>query len=520
MIPHRHRFAPPRPAPWRSFAGRQMPAFAAEPMPASRTAAAMPAEAHPLAEARISEALLARGAQIETAFAAIEPTVRTLAERQLQPGFAAEAAGMIRERLGFDVPADALACDWKAPLDGRRLHAMSVVRTFLALSQKPFDRTLAHVEPEPAAVLIRQWGFHAVDITPCADGRLSGLLDYILRVPPVIVTYRKSYAGSMFDVEESLRQWEEVELRRCRGAVPGASSKATTAYLKIGVYHFSSLDPGHEGCAAHGSNTALAASALLERLTEFRDAVRNTHGPDARVALLLVGVDTDTDGIRVHVPDATGQIDVGRYVASVDAHQATRELDRDRAKDAIRAMVARAAGVAEDDTATEGMRWFCGYLVKNNIAQVDAVLRHHGGAYPDRGHTERLIVVGDSLDDVQLRNLAFQAQMQTVEEGARDLEIGIRILSGLYRPVGLAVPILVHISFDGRIPGAEARAQIRASRMAAAIDARCAAGRPAGTIHVETLVRSRDGATRPRLLPHSALAAVSTPAAATAGEHH
>jgi hypothetical protein len=27
------------------------------------------------------------------------------------------------------------------------------------------------------------------------------------------------------------------------------------------TYHFSSLDPHHQGCAAHGSNDALAASA-------------------------------------------------------------------------------------------------------------------------------------------------------------------------------------------------------------------------------------------------------------------
>jgi len=498
MITQRTRPSMARPMPWRSYGIRPFQATAVAPEPDAWLGATLPAEAHPLSEAQIDEALRARSAEIEEAFAAIEPTIRDLAGRQLEPGFGAMARAVIRERLGLDVPAAALAADWKKPMDGRGLHAMSVIRTFLRLCGRRVDRGLAEFEAEPVPVLVRRWGFHAIDITPCADGRLSGLLDYILRVPPAIVTYRKSYAGAMFDVEDALRQWEEVELRRCR-AHPAGTQAEPTSYLKIGVYHFSSVDPGHEGCAAHGSDTARAAAALLERLNDFREGVRNTHGPDARIALLLVGVDTDTDGIRVHVPDATGRIDPGRFVASVEAHRTTFGLSRERAKDAIRAMVAAAAGVPMDDPATEGMRWFCAYLVKNNIAEVDAVRRRHGAAYPDRGHTERLIVVGDSLDDVQLRNLAFQAQMRTIEEGSRDLEIGIGILSGLYRPQGLAVPILVHVGFDGRIPGSGARAEARAGRMARAVAARFG-HTLAAPLHIEALARSHDGAIS-RLLP-------------------
>ena len=109
---------------------------------------------------------------------------------------------------------------------------------------------------------------------------------------------------------------------------------------------------------------------------------------------------------------------------------------------------------------TEGMRWFCGYLLKNNLAQVDAVRAWHGGRYADRGHTERLIVVGDAIDDVQLRNLAFQAQMETVEEGAADLDVGIKILQPLHEPRGLAVPVLAHMRLRRAHPrrrGARAR---------------------------------------------------------------
>ena len=182
----------------------------------------------------------------------------------------------------------------------------AVLATFCRLIERHLDRDLARsFEGESAEALIQRFGFHAIDITPCADGRLSGVIDYILRVPPAVVAFRKSYAGAMFDVEESLRHWETVELRRLREARPNAAT-ASTRFLKIGVYHFSSVDPRHEGCAAHGSDDARAAAAVLERLRQFEQAVQLTHCCEARVATLLVGVDTDTDAIRVHVPDAAG----------------------------------------------------------------------------------------------------------------------------------------------------------------------------------------------------------------------
>jgi carboxysome shell carbonic anhydrase len=296
----------------------------------------------------------------------------------------------------------------------------------------------------------------------------------------------------MFDVVETLRRWETVELRRWRNGQPN-SAQASTRYLKIGVYHFSSIDPNGEGCAAHGSDAVRAASALLQRLENFATAVAQTHCCGAAVATLLVGVDTDTDAIRVHVPDAHGGMTPERFVENRSLYQQTRALSREAAKTAIRQAVAACAGVAANDTATEGMRWLCGYLLKNNIGQVDAVLVRHGGAYPDRGHTERLIVVGDPVDDVQLRNLAFQAQMDTVEEGAADLDVGVRILSKLHALHGLAVPVLVHVRYDPRIPGSEAGARKRARRLRAAIVSRYASLAGSGRLHVEAVVRAGDG---------------------------
>jgi carboxysome shell carbonic anhydrase len=234
-----------------------------------------------------------------------------------------------------------------------------------------------------------------------------------------------------------------------------------------------------------------AATALLGRLREFEGAVESTQCCEASAATLLVGVDTDTDAIRVHVPDATGQMDVDRFVFSGTLYEQTASLEREAAKEFIRHAVADCAGVDAADAATEGMRWLCGYLLKNNIGQVDAVRGWNGGTYADAGHGEKLIVAGDALDDVQLRNLAYQAQMGTVEEGVVDLDVGIHVLDGMNAPHGLAVPVLVHVAYDDRIPGASARAQARARRLAAAIEARYAAGPGTAGLVIQVVVRAR-----------------------------
>jgi carboxysome shell carbonic anhydrase len=447
---------------------------------------------HPLADDALSATLRRRAEEIEAAFAAIEPTLRGLAPRQFDEAFAPWASNILRERLGAEFPPETLTAGWAAPLDMRRLYARCVLGVFRRLIERAFDRGLTELsEGESAEALIRRWGFHAIDITPCADGRLSGVVDYILRVPPAVVTARESHAGAMFDVAETVQRWEAIELRRWREGRPNAATEATR-YLKMGVYHFSSVDPRREGCAAHASNDRRAAGVLIERLEQFQEAMTQIHC--AAVATLLVGVDTDTDAIRVHVPDSLGRMSVDRQVDNRVIYEATQGLAREAAKEAIREAVASCAGVAPDDAPTEGMRWLCGYLLKNNLGQVDAVRAWHGGAYADSGHTERLIVVGDPIDDVQLRNLAFQAQMETVEEGAADLDIGIKVLRGVHEPHGLAAPVLAHFRYDPHIPGALERAQVRALRLRAAILARHADLAVRGLLHVEAVVRAGDGA--------------------------
>src|SRR5919202_2456564 len=452
----------------------------------------LPAGGHPLAEPALSAALKRRVEEIEAAFARIEPVLRRLAPRQFDDGFPEQAHRELADSLGVDIPAAELESSWSTPLDLGRIHARCVLGTFRNLVEREFDRSLAQLldEGESAEVLIRRFGFHAVDITSCSDGRLRGAVDFILRVPPAVVVWHDAYAGTMFDVEEALHRWEAVELRRWREGQPNDASEPTR-YLKIGLYHFSSLDPRNKGCAAFGSDQVRAATALLARLQQFEGAVESTQCCGASVATLLVGVDTDTDAIRVHVPDAAGRMDVDRFISSATLYEQTASLEREAGKEFIRQVVADCTGVDAADAATEGMRWLCGYLLKNNIGQVDAVLGWIGGTYTDSGHGEKLVVAGDAIDDVQLRNLTFQDQMGTLEEGTFDLDVGIEVLGKMNGPHGLAVPVLVHVAYDERIPGANARAQARVCRLAAAIEARYAgAADPAGLV-IQRVVRAR-----------------------------
>ncbi len=447
---------------------------------------------HPFADPANSMALRRQGEAIDAAFGTIEPVLRRLAPRHFDEDFPGHAVQELRT-IGIDLSPSLFAAHVMAPLNMRFLHARCVIGTFCRFMREGIHGNGAErTEAADTRTLIGRWGFHAIDVSPCADGRLSGLLNYILRIPPSVVAYRKSYAGALFNVTESLRHWEAVELQRWRNAQPNAAGESTS-FLKIGVYHFSSVAPLHQGCAAHGSDTERAAATLLERLEQFADAVRNIHGPTAGVATLMVGVDTDTDAIRVHVPDGYGRMVSDRFVDSLPLYAQTAPLAREAAKEAVRTAVAACAGVGANDPATEGMRWLCGYLIKNNLAQVASVHRDFGGHYRDQGHTERLLVVGDAVDDVQLRNLAFQAQMETVEEGAPDIDTGVAILRRTHETPGLAVPVLVHFRHDPRVPGSAPRAEFKARRMMTAIIRRYAGLAERKKLFVQAALRAADG---------------------------
>jgi carboxysome shell carbonic anhydrase len=244
------------------------------------------------------------------------------------------------------------------------------------------------------------------------------------------------------------------------------------------------VDPQHQGCAAHGSDTDKAARAGLDRLYGFREAVENSFCCGASIDLLLVGLDTDTDAIRVHVPDAHGAVSLERYVDTLDLFHNTVDMSAAEAASAIGTRLSRAA-----PGAAAGMQQLVARLIENNISQIDYVKSAHGNHYPDIGHAERFIGAGVGFEEIQLRNLMYFAYLNTVEEATADTDVGIKIFKGLNVSRGLPVPIVVRFDYHSKVPGARERAMERCARVAEMLTARYADLAEMGLLHILQLVR-------------------------------
>ena len=427
--------------------------------------------AHPLANVARNAELAEYERTVRARFDGIVPTLKEIAAQQHEAGFEQRAQRIARERLGFELPAEVLSDAWVATLDMRKLYGHSVLQTYHALAGEFTARWNGQAEAEAMLRFFIECGFHEVDISPCADGRLKGLLQFVLRLPHQSVHRRKSYAGALFDVELNVKHWTETELHRFREGVPTLSD-AGTRYLKIAVYHFSSSDPQHEGCAAHGSDEKKAAQAALDRLAAFRTAIENGFCCGASVASLLIGVDTDNDAIKIHVPDANGEMSASCFVDNLNVYHQTADMAAPEAGWRLSAAIDEAARDAGRSAPEAGMRRLIERLLANNLSQIDYVCANHSGRYADIGHAERFINIGDGFDEVHLRNLAYFGHLYTIEEGAADMDVGIKIFSKLNVAHGLPIPIAIHFRYDEQVPGSRERAVARCRRVKAAVEAR------------------------------------------------
>jgi hypothetical protein len=131
-------------------------------------------------------------------------------------------------------------------------------------------------------------------------------------------------------------------------------------------------------------------------------------------------------------------------------------------------------------------------LLEHNIAQIDYVRQFHGGSYSDFGHAERFIGVGIGFKEIHLRNLTYFAYMDTVEEGAPDLDVGVKIFKGLNVSRGLPIPVVLRFDYHGAVPGARERAIEHCQRVQSAIQARFSDLCDQGLLHTLLTVRDRD----------------------------
>jgi carboxysome shell carbonic anhydrase len=446
---------------------------------------------HPLTDANGNARLHAYDFRTKEAFDRIVPVLKRISALQHESDFVSQAQQLARAELGYEVPLPILEQAWVTQLDMRSLFAWCLFESYEQLSAGFFQEDpLAGQRHSAGAEAFEEFlldcGFHLLDITPCADGRLAHAIAYGLRLPYSAVR-RRPHAGALFDVENTVNRWVKTEHLRYREARPNPAH-ADTRYLKVVLYHFSSLDPSHEGCAAHGSDDALAASCGHQRLRDFQQAVENSFCCGASVDLLLMGIDTDTDAIRVHVPGLDGSTNLERWLDCRDVYESTRHLAAEEGRLRIEAMVRQAAAATPDP----GMVRLIAKLLEHNISQIDYVRQYHGGHYSDAGHAERFIGVGIGFKEVHLRNLTYFAYLDTVEEGAPDLDVGVKIFKGLNVSRGLPIPVVIRFDYGGKVPGARERAVHSAQRVMEAIKTRYADLHAEGLLHVLMTVHDKD----------------------------
>jgi carboxysome shell carbonic anhydrase len=463
------------------------------------------AGSHPLTNRQENTHLYAYESSVKEAFDAIVPTLKEVSALQHEAGFVPQAQALARAHLGFELPQVLLEDAWVEQLDMRSLFAWTVFETYHRFCDEVFTRDpLGDSSDEQFQAFLQDCGFHLLDISPCADGRLAHVIRYVLRLPYKAVR-RRSYAGAMFDIEDSMEKWVKTELVRFREGKPNTPDEPTR-YLKAVVYHHSSVDPQHEGCAAHGSDTLKAAQGGRDRLLGFQQAVQNTHCCGASIDCLLIGMDTDTDAIRIHMPDANGSIDLENYIDSLEVYDATAHKSAGQAEQWIAEHVSRKGGAG----LAEGMARFITFVLTNNLSQVEYVRGYYGGHYSDIGHAERFIGAGIGFEEVQLRNLTFFAYMNTVEEAAKDLDVGISIFTGLNVSHGLPVPIVVRYDYHGNVPGGRERAEEHCHRVADALHTRYRELSDRGLLHTLQVVRDINAPGRIEILDCSVKTTAAT----------
>ncbi len=453
--------------------------------------ASSPNRSHPLTDVLANDYLQAYESEIKEKFDRIVPFLKRISALQHEQDFVALAQQLSLSELGFLLPDHLLVKAWVRPLDMRALFAWCVFQSHQEVSDQFFasDPLRGSEQTSQAKTFqsfLAECGFHLLDITPCSDGRLAHSIAYALRIPFSSVR-RRSHAGALFDIENTVNRWIKTEHRRYRETSPALPDEASR-YLKVVTYHFSSVDPSHQGCAAHGSDDSIAASAGYKRLLDFREAVEKSFCCGASVDLLLIGLDTDTDSIRVHVPSADGRISLENWVSALDIYQKTKPLSADQALQEISAQVQAGAPGMPDP----GMVSFISRLIANNFSQIDYVLQRHGGTYPDAGHAERFIGVGIGFKEVHLRNLTYFSHLDTVEEGAPDLDVGVKIFKGLNVSRDLPIPIVIRFDYSGTVPGARERAIADCRRVNSAIASRYRDLVGDGLLHTFLTIRDRD----------------------------
>lgn len=435
---------------------------------------------HPLVDLATNTRLRSYEERIKAGFDGIKDIADSCAVNQKRNDFFDWSQQILQQKVGIRFNRQEWADINLNGFDLNKFYGESILKQFMKMSQEFFEQDpLQGQNAYQAQKQFKDAGFHAVGIAPCADGRLAHMVSYVLRLPYKAVR-RKSHAGSLFDISESVRNWVFIEHNRFRENQPNSANE-NTRYLKIAVYHYSKSDPLNQGCAAHGSDDTKAAQAALTKLQDFEQAIENRFGCGSKVQSLLMGINTDDDSLRVHVPDQVGNICLQRFVEANELFHQTKSMNLVQAKQQILQSIESCNATprhnqhsqqCQNSQASHAMNQLLAWFIENNFSQIDFVNRYEKGCYADIGHAERFIGIGDGFEEVQLRNLTYYSFLHTVEEGLQDVSVGIKIFTGLNLNKGLPIPFIIRCDYDGRVPGSKDRALEKAQRINSALHER------------------------------------------------
>ena len=135
-----------------------------------------------------TDALRAYDSRVKHAFDRLVPVLQRISALQHAEDFIPRAQELARRELGFALPLPVLERAWVTQLDMRTLFAWSVFETYEHTSASFFEEDPLGGQPGSASAqefdaFLLSCGFHLLDITPCADGRLAHAIAYALRIP-------------------------------------------------------------------------------------------------------------------------------------------------------------------------------------------------------------------------------------------------------------------------------------------------------------------------------------------------
>ena len=212
---------------------------------------------------------------VKGSFDRIEPVLRQLVAIQFEIDFATQAQKIASRELGFELPIDLLDAAWTNQLDIKALYSYCVFETYRRFCDHSIATSpLAMHSDSDFDELLEECDFTRSRFDALRRWASRSRYSFRVATAPNKVR-RKSYAGAVFDVDDNVQKWTEVELLRERAGL--STSISGSRYLKGVVYHFSTIDGQCEGCAAHGSADDQAALAGRDALYAFREAIEHTH---------------------------------------------------------------------------------------------------------------------------------------------------------------------------------------------------------------------------------------------------